>query len=161
MQQPLVNKKYMLKRFQAKGGWTYVIISEIEKNKNAPFGMVRVCGFIDDYEIKGYNLMPIKNGHLFLPVKAAIRKQIGKKEGDYVQVILYPDNLPTEIPEELQLCFSDEPKAYTTFLSYSSAEQKAFIDWIYSAKKEETKIERIAVTITKLQRGQKFTDKDK
>lgn len=120
--------------------------------------MVRVCGFIDDYEIKGYNLMPVKNGKLFLPVKAGIRKKIGKKEGDYVHVILFPYNLPTEIPDELQLCFEDEPKAYKTFLSYSNAEQKAFIDWIYAAKKEETKIERIATTITKLQRGHKFAD---
>ena len=161
MQKPLVNKKYLLERFPEKGGWTYVTISEIKKTKKVPFGLVRVRGFIDDYEIKGYNLMPLKNGNLFLPVKAAIRKQIGKKEGDYVQVILYADNLPTEIPSELQLCFSDEPKAYKTFLSYSNTEQKAFIDWIYAAKKEETKIERIASTITKLQRGQKFADKDK
>jgi len=161
MQKPLVNKKYLLERFPQKGGWTYVIISEIIKTHKVPFGLVRVRGFIDDYEIKGYNLMPLKNGNLFLPVKAAIRKVIGKKEGDFIQVILYADNLPTEIPEELQLCFSDDPKTYKTFLSYTNTEQKAFIDWIYAAKKEETKIERIASTITKLQRGQKFTDKDK
>lgn len=52
-------------------------------------------------------------------------------------------------------------KFIKTFLSNSNTEQKAFIDWIYDAKKEETIIERIASTITKLQRGQKFGDKDK
>ncbi len=105
--------------------------------------------------------MPMGKGKLFLPVKASIRKSIGKKEGDYVHVMLYPDNSPVEIPEELLVCLWDEPTAHKTFLSYTPAEQKAFIEWIYSAKKEETRIERIAKTIRKLQQGQKFSDKDK
>lgn len=105
--------------------------------------------------------MPMGNGKLFLPVKAAIRKKLGKKEGDYVQVVLYPDNTPVEIPEELQICFLDEPAAYKTFLSYSNGEQKAFIEWIYSAKKEETRIMRITRTINKLMKGLKLADKDK
>ena len=105
--------------------------------------------------------MPMGNGKLFLPVKASIRKKIGKKEGDYIQVVLYPDNLPVEIPEELQICLLDEPAAYKTFLSYTGGEQKAFIDWIYSSKKEETRIERIAKTLQKLQKRQRLTDKGK
>jgi uncharacterized protein YdeI (YjbR/CyaY-like superfamily) len=95
------------------------------------------------------------NGNLFLPVKAAIRKAIRKNAGDVVLVILYPDNTPTEIPEELLLCFKDDPTVYKIFLSYSDGEQKAFIDWIYSAKKEETKIERIAEMFRKLEKGLK------
>ncbi|AXY75252.1 hypothetical protein D3H65_15225 [Paraflavitalea soli] len=31
--------------------------------------------------------------------------------------------------------------------------QKQYIDWIYSAKKEETRIERLAETINRLSRG--------
>ena len=158
MEKPLVNNSYLLERFQAKGGWTYAKIPEILQDKHSPFGWVRVRGTIDNVEIKNYHLMPLGNGNLFLPVKAEIRKKIGKKEGDYVHVILYPDNLPTEIPEELQLCLLDEPVAYKTFLSYTNGEQKAFVEWIYSAKKEETKIERITKTIFMLQKRQKLTD---
>jgi len=77
-----------------------------------------------------------------------------------VQVILYADNTPTEIPEELQLCFNSEPGLYKTFLSYPDGEQKAFIEWIYSAKTEETKVERIARTMNKLAKHQRFYDKD-
>ena len=101
--------------------------------------------------------MPMKDGNLFLPVRAEIRKKIGKKEGDYIQVVLYPDNLPAEIPEELRLCLLDEPIAYETFLSYTDGEQKAFIDWISSVKKIETKTERIAKAINMLQKKQKLT----
>ncbi len=37
----------------------------------------------------------------------------------------------------------------------TEGEQKAFIDWIYTAKKEETKVERIAETIKKIMKGEK------
>lgn len=160
MEKPLVNNKYLLEKIQGKGGWTYVVIPEILQDKHSHFGWVRVRGFIDSYELKSYHLMPMGNGKLFLPVKAEIRKKIGKKEGDYVHIVLYPDNLPVELPEEIKLCLADDPDAYKTFLSYTDGEQKAFIDWIYSAKKEETKIERIAEMLRRLGRKQKLYDKN-
>jgi hypothetical protein len=149
-QKPLVDQNYQLEKFHGKGGWTYAQIPEILQDKHSPFGWVRVCGSIDGIEIKGYHLMPMGNGKLFLPVKAEIRKKIGKKQGDFVRVILYPDNLPTEIPEELKLCLRDEPGAWEAFSSYTEAEKKAFVEWIYSAKTEETKVNRIAQTLDKL-----------
>lgn len=71
---PLVNKKYLLEKFHGKGGWTYARIPEILQNKKNTFGWVKVKGSIDGYEIKKCHLMPMGNGKLFLPVKAAIRK---------------------------------------------------------------------------------------
>lgn len=159
IEEPLVNKKYLLEKIPGKGGWTYAAIPKVLQNKKTPFGWVKVKGTIDDHEIKNYRLMPMGNGRLFLPVRAEIRKKIGKKEGDYVHVILYPDNSPTEIPNELLLCLMDDPNAYETFLGYSDGEQKAFIDWIYSAKTEDTRVERIARTLHMLSKRQKFSDK--
>lgn len=150
MEAPLVDKKYLLEKFQGKGGWTFAVIPDVLPDKHAHFGWVRVKGSIDTVKIKSYHLMPMGNGQLFLPVKAAIRKAIGKKEGDWVHVVLYPDKAPTEIPEELLNCLKDEPAAYEAFLRQSHGEQKACIEWIYSAKKEDTRIERIALTINKL-----------
>jgi len=103
--------------------------------------------------------MPMGNGQLFLPVRAEIRKKIGKGEGDWVKVTLYPDNEPAEIPEELILCLKEDTDAYKTFLGYSDGEKKAFIDWIYSAKSDETKINRIAKTLNLLVEGKKLNDK--
>lgn len=157
MEKPLVNKKYLLEKFPGKGGWTYTAIPEVLQDKHSPFGWVKVKGSIDNYEFKNYRLMPKGNGSLFLPVKADVRKKIGKKEGDWIKVDLYADNAPTEIPEELLLCLMDDPTAHRVFLSYSDGEQKAFIDWIYSAKTDDTKVERIAKTLNKLAKQQKFT----
>ena len=147
---PLVDKKYLLEKFQGKGGWTFARIPEIIQSKNTPFGWVRVRGTIDNFEIKNYNLQPMGNGILFMPVKAEIRKRINKKSGDFVHITLFADNFPTEIPEELKLCLMDEPNVYNSFLSYTNGEQKTIIEWIYSAKTDVTKIERIAKTIDKI-----------
>ncbi len=156
---PLVNKKHLLERFPGKGGWTFARITEILQDKKAHFGWVKVRGAIDGYEISKYHLMPMGNGSLFLPVKAEIRKKIKKKEGDKVHVILYPDNEPLEVPQEMLLCLRDEPAALTFFTSLSESEQKFYIQWIYSAKKEDTKVDRLVKTINRLVRRLRFYDK--
>lgn len=139
MEELLVNKKYQLEKFPGKGGWTYVIISEIPQNIKRKFGMVKVKGRIDDYELMGYNLMPMGTGQLFLPVKAEIRKKIAKKEGDWVTVELYADDSGLAIPEELIDCLKDEPKAYANFMKLPESAQKEYRDWVYSAKKTKPK----------------------
>lgn len=150
-EKPLVNKRYLLERFPGKGGWTFARIPEVLQDKHAHFGWVRVRGTIDNVEIQGYHLMPMGNGQLFLPVKAAIRKKIYKQEGDFVHVVLYADKLPNELPGELKEILEEESELYKKFLKYSLGEQKAMIEWIYAAKKEETKAERIAELLKKLE----------
>jgi len=154
----LVNKKYLLEKYPGKGGWTYAAIPEVLQDKHSPFGWVKVKGFIDDFEIKHYKLMPMGNGKLFLPVKAEIRKKIGKKEGDWVNVILYADNAPITIPDEFLHCLKEDPIAYNTFFKCTYGQQKEFMDWIYSAKTENTKVERMAETLNKLAKQKKLRD---
>ena len=113
----------MLERFAGKGGCTYARIPEILPDKQAHFGWVRVRGTIDSVEISKYHLMPMGNGFLFLPVKAAIRKKIAKQAGDKVHVVLYKDNFPASLPAELVACLRDEPMAYAAFLKLNEAEQ--------------------------------------
>lgn len=153
MEKPLVNKKYRLQKVPGKGGWTYIVIKEITREQRGKRGIVQVKGFIDDYELKSYNLMPMANGCMFLPVKAEIRKRIRKGEGELVKLVLYAHEEPLEIPGELLECLRDEPAAHQVFYALPEGEQKQYIDWIYSAKKEETRIERMAEAINRLTRG--------
>ncbi len=158
-EKPLVHKEYLLQKFPGKGGWTYAAIPEVLQNKNNPFGWVKVKGSIDAFEFKHYKLMPMGNGTLFLPIKAAIRKQIGKQAGDYVEVILYADESNIEIPREIIDCFSFEaPKSYETFMSFTDGERKAYLDWIYAAKSDDTKTRRIVKMMDRLQEKLKFYD---
>lgn len=160
-EKPLVDAEYLLEKFPGKGGWTYAAIPEIAQNKNNPFGWVKVRGFVDEFELKQYKLMPMGNGKLFLPVKAQIRKKIKKEAGDLVKVVLYSDESPLEIPAEIIACFKNEPqKIYETFLSFTEGEQKTYIDWIYEAKTEDTKADRIVKMMDRLQRNLRFYDKE-
>jgi len=146
----LIDKSYLLEKFHMKGGWTYAAIPEFPKNISSHFGLVKVSGKIDDYEFEDFNLMPMRDGVLFLAVKTEIRKIIGKNEGDMVHIQLYTNELPIVLPEDFLLCLNDEPIAKKKFDKLTNKEQKDIIDWIYSVKSDDLKIERILQTLDKL-----------
>ena len=156
MEELLTDKEYELERFPGKGGWTYVSLPEIPKDKEAAFGIVKVKGCIDDYELGGVTLMPLGDGTMIMAVKAAIRKRIGKEEGDKVRVKLYRDNSVYKIPDELKTALQAEQGVYEKFLTYKKWEQRMCAQWIFSAKRPETVNERIIKTIGRVQRREKI-----
>ena len=156
MKKALVDKKYLMQRMSGKGGWSYIEIKEISPDHKAHFGMVRVKGYIDSYEIKQYNLMPMGNGNLFLPIKAEIRKKIKKEAGDLVHVKLYLDASLLVIPQELIDCLNEYPKAMEFYESLTQSEKRLYLNWVYSAKQEDTKANRIVKMIDKLLLGKKM-----
>ena len=157
---PLVDKNYLLQKFEGKGGWTFAEIPEIPMPKTS-FGMLKVKGKIDNYEFSDVRLLPLGNGHLFMAVNLQLRRMIDKHAGDIVHIVIYNDDLPTMIPEELALCMNFEDGVMDKFQFYSDGEKKAFVNWIYSAKTEQTKIDRIAKTIMMIQNNEKFCNKIK
>ncbi|GGD99929.1 YdeI/OmpD-associated family protein [Planktosalinus lacus] len=148
---PLVHKDYLLQKFKGKGGWTYAEIPEVSPGKNTPFGWVQVKGSIDGYPIEKYKLQPMGNGKLFLPVNAKIRKQIGKEAGDRVEVILFRDETPETVREELLLCLKVEPGALEAFQSLIPFKQNALTDWVYQSKTDTEKVNRIADILKQMQ----------
>jgi hypothetical protein len=159
-EKPLVDKEYLLEKTHCKGSWTFTEIPEILPDPNAPFSWVRVRGSIDGYEISNYHLMPSGKGTLFLSVKAEIRKKIKKQAGDYVHIILYSVNEPLEVPDEFLLCLQDDSEALQFFNSLNESEQHNYIKWIYSAKTEQTKVDKIAKTLVRLSKHQKYADRE-
>lgn len=93
--------------------------------------------------------MPVKGGDLFLPVKAAIRKQL-KKRPAIRRIVLFPDFTPYDVPQELIKCLQLEPLAHEHFLKLPEGEQKRTVEWIYDAKSDETKERRIAQVISRM-----------
>lgn len=155
---PLVHKKLLMEKYPGKGGWTFVRIPKLPKGSKSRFGFVKVKGTIDGFKISKYNIMPMKDGNHFLPIKSEIRKKIKKEAGDTIEVILYADNEPLKAPKELLECLADEPAALKFFNTLSESNKKYYIEWIYSAKKEETKVDRMAKSIERLAKGLKMYD---
>jgi hypothetical protein len=85
----LIDAVLPVQKFEGKGGWTYVALPTVAQNPRNPFGWLQVKGSIDSYQLSRYKLMPMGNGHLFLPLKAELRKQIKKQVGDSVHVQLF------------------------------------------------------------------------
>lgn len=157
---PIVDGTFILKKFTGKGAWTYAELPGIKPNKTNPFGWMKVYGAIDNYQLSQYKLMPMGNGNLFLPVKKIIRKSINKDEGDKVYVLLYLDDSKFEIPKSILACFKeDDPIAFDLVQDLTDSNKKAMVDWIYAAKKEETKVERILTCIENIKKGNAFNKK--
>jgi hypothetical protein len=153
IKKPILHKKVLLEKYPGKGGWTYARLPEIAAGKHSHFGWVRVNGTVDGIALKHYNLMSMGNGQLFLPVKAAIRKQIKKEAGDYVEVILYADDQAVEVPGNFQLCLEDEPRALEKFQSLQQEEQISLIKWLEAPSSDDTRIERMAKLVNALASG--------
>ncbi len=146
----LIDQVLTLQKFPGKGGWTFAELPGIAPDPSNPFGWRRVRGKVDSFELRAYHLMPMGNGSLFLPVRAEIRKKIGKKEGDSVRVLLYSDDVPLEMPEDLLLCLREEPMALEQFNSLLQHERDKLIQWIYAPKKQESIDDRMARAIDRL-----------
>lgn len=154
----LVDKNFRIGRKLEKGGWHYVIIPNIPAKYKNQQGLVRVMGFIDTYEVRQFNLLPMKTGDMMLVLKANVRQEIKKKAGDLVHIKLFIDKSKVELPEEILDSLIQSERAYSFFLTLTESNKKYYIDWINEAKGLETKVTRIVKMIQHLESKRKFWD---
>jgi uncharacterized protein DUF1905 len=83
-----INRRFTatLRKSSNPGGWTYVVWPGSAKFFGTR-GLVKITGTIDGHPFRS-SFMAMGDGRHMLPVKAAVRKAIGKEAGDRVRVHL-------------------------------------------------------------------------
>ena len=120
-------------------------------------GQVKVKALFDkQVEYRGSLANMGRNCHT-LGLTQEIRSKLGKTFGNLVEVELERDLEVREviIPHDVQVLLNENPeeKAYFEKLSYTH--RKEYINWITSAKKEETRVNRLVAFIEKLRQKKK------
>ncbi len=153
----------IIQKFREKGeksGWTYIdvpadVANRLKKGQRTSF---RVKGKLDDSPIEKVALIPIGNGDFILPLNAALRKAIGKREGAGLTVDLQLDESVYQINADLRACLEEEPAARKIFDKLPGSHQRYYSKWIDGAKTEVTRARRIATTIDGMIKGWSFAE---
>lgn len=120
-------------------------------------GIIKVKAIFDaKVEYRGV-LSNMGTGCHILILTQEIRRKLGKTFGDAVSVELKQDLEIREVivPEYVQDLLDENPEERTFFEKLSYTHRKEYINWITSAKKEETRAKRLVSFIEKLQQKKK------
>ena len=145
----------ILIRPEGVGTWTYLNIPREVSQAFGLKGQVRVKGTINGYPFRSTTL-PHGDGTHDVVVGKGIRDQIRAEHGDTVRVTIELDleERSVEIPEDLAHALTAHPQAKAGFEKLAYSHQKAYVDWIQDAKKEETRQSRVEKALALLANGQ-------
>jgi Bacteriocin-protection, YdeI or OmpD-Associated/Domain of unknown function (DUF1905) len=113
-------------------------------------GSVPVKSTLDGVAYCG-SLMKCGDGPHLLGVLKTIRDQIGKGPGDSIDVVVWKDDevRTVAVPAEFEKLLKRE-KLWVDFEKLSYTHRKEYVRWIAEARKEETRQNRMAKTVTML-----------
>jgi hypothetical protein len=120
-------------------------------------GRVNVKGTLDGLPYEGV-IEPIGNGTHVMIVRNEQLKALRKSIGDTVTVFMERDveERTVIVPDDFVYALEENPDSLANFEALSYSQQKAYVEWIESAKKAETRAARIQEAIARLAEGLKF-----
>jgi hypothetical protein len=153
----------IIQRFDKQGektGWTYIEISKAQAQKINPGVKVgyRVKGKLDQFSYEKTALLPMGEGRFIMPLKANIRKAIGKKMGDKLTVEMELDQRQIQPSADFMKCLKEDPEATMFFKTLPGSHQRYYSKWIEDAKTMQTKAKRIAMAMTAFSKKQRFNE---
>jgi len=141
----LVKFKAELFRPEGVGTGTFFYFPYSVEEKFGTRANVKVEITVDGYKYRGLLANMGWPKHCIV-VRKEIRDAIAKNAGDKVDVTIKLDTAPriVEVPDYIQKMLSKDASVKDYFMSLSFSHQKEYVDWITTAKKEETKTARLA-----------------
>lgn len=119
-------------------------------------GQVKVKAYFDGFEYRG-SLVKMGTQCHIIGLNKQVREAINRKPGDMVQVVIVEDTekRTVEVPDDLRIALSEVEEALTAFDKLSFTHRREYVEWISSAKKQETRSARINKCIEMLTSGNK------
>ena len=144
-----------LKKVEGKEASYIEIPFDVEEEFDAK--RVKVKALFDGVEYRG-SIVKMGLPCYIIGVTKDIRNKISKTYGDTIKVVIEKDveDRNIEVPEKLNVMFNDNKDACEFYESLSYSQKKKYVEWINSAKKEETFDKRIKETIKKLTNKEKI-----
>ena len=137
--------------------WTFVTLPGEASKKLPSRGMVSVEGTFNGVAF-GAMLEPDGKGGHWLKVSRALRESAGAEAGDMVSLEIAPAAREPEprLPADLRkaLAFA-HPSARVTWSDITPAARRDWIQWIESARREETRLKRISSACNMLAKGKR------
>lgn len=158
----MIHFKAEIERFETMGektGWSYVFIPEALANeiKAGCKRSFRVKGKIDELEVSGLATIPMGEGDFIIALNGPLRKKLRKEAGAAIELFLTEDkDFKIEMPEDLEICLSEEDHLMQNFLKQPKSHQNYYINWINQAKTEPTRTKRLVMTVKAMDKGQDF-----
>jgi hypothetical protein len=132
------------------GAWTYLQCPFNAQEAFGRKGQVPVRATINGFTFRN-SLMPRAGVHI-LGISKDILAATGSAPGDSVEVVLALDDAPrtVAVPADLEAALKRVPSEAKTFAALSYSHKKEFVEWIESAKKPETRANRIEKAVSML-----------
>src|ERR1700733_6257199 len=136
--------------------WTSLAIPFDVQKAFGSKARVPVLGTINGFPFRN-SLMPAGDGSHSMMVNKELQKGAKAAAGDTVAVVIELDKMPRSVtvPEDLKLILAKHKPAETAFAKLAYSHKKAFLDWIDSAKRPETRVKRLNETIDMLETGKR------
>lgn len=140
----------------ARASWTFLVLPAAASEKLASRGQVAVEGTLEGVAFTAM-LDPDGQGSHWLKVPRALGREANARPGDTVQVSIAPsDKVPEpRLPPKLREAFSNDAAAKAAWASLTARQRHDWILWITSAKREETRLKRIASACDMLGTGKR------
>ena len=135
------------------GAWVYLRFPFAALEVFGRKGQVPVRGTINGFAFRN-SLMP-RDGIHILGVDKNLQQGAAANVGDTVKVELHLDDATRTVttPPDLEAALADHPEQANRFAALSYSHKKEYVDWIESAKKPETRANRIQKALELISKG--------
>ncbi|MBA4317363.1 MAG: antitermination protein NusB [Flavobacterium sp.] len=138
-----------------KGGAGITIPFDVKKI----FGMARAKVKVTIDKFTYPTTVFVMGGQYLIGVRKEIRTAIGKEIGDKVKIIIVADTEEriVVVPEDLLKALNKNKTAKEIFNNFAYTHRKEYVQWVESAKKPETRTNRIIKAVEMISSGKKYS----